>query len=265
MKKTAIPAALCVILCAAMLAPLIASCGRKRQVVPRATTERTETADTANGGTDADSGDADRDADHVIVIDPGHGFGDTGLTSPYTERSEAEIALAFSRKLYAELTDRGYTVFLTHDGSSIPETKKDNGDGSFDDRERASFADEREAEYFISVHCNTYADDGAEDVRGSRVYVSAAAKAGKNAVTRAGEELCSALDGTPEGEDSFSLIVTPKNDSYNITTLADGVSLLLKLGYMSNPRDARLMTDRNWIARTAEHTADAVDAYFKEG
>ena len=245
---------------------MFAACGRTRQVSPRVTPTTTETDETTTDEItdDAETDDVERDADHVVVIDPGHGFGDAGLASPYTESSEAEIALDFSKKLYDELYERGYTVFLTHDGSSIPETKVDNKDGAYDERERAAFADESEAEYFISIHCNTYAQDGAEDVTGSRVYVSSAAKAGISAVRLAGEALCAALNETPLGEDQYSLIVTPEHDSYKITTLADGVSLLLKLGYMSNESDARLMTDEAWLSETAKRTADAIDAYFSE-
>ena len=252
-----------ILLCAAMLVSLLASCGRTRQVVPGATvptSERTET--TTDGEPDAaDTEDVGRDADHVIVIDPGHGFGDPGLVSSFTERTEAEIALAFSFRLYSELSD---TVYLTHDGVSFPETKADDGNSSYDERERASFADEREAEYFISVHCNTYSGEGAEDISGSRVYVSSAAKAGKRAVRLAGEAMCAALNGTELGKEQSSLIVTPENDSYDVTTLADGVSLLLKLGYMSNEHDAREMTSDAWLERTARRAADAVDAYFPE-
>lgn len=261
-KRKALLRALCIILCAAMFSPFLDSCGRRRRVVSPSATRRDTTQGTS-GNDSADTEDPageERDADHVIVIDPGHGFGDEGFTSAFTARTEAQIDLSFSRLLCEELTKRGYTVYLTHDGETFPTTKADNGDESYSDRERAAFADEKKAEYFISVHCNDYSQD--DSVSGSRVYVSSAAKAGKSAVRLAGEELCSALGGTEMGGEQSSLIVTTQNNSYDITTLADGVSLLLMLGYMSNEEDVWKMIDPAWLGRAARRAADAVDAYF---
>ena len=263
LTKARLTSALCLALAAAMLFGLGVSCARKRRVVSRQTT-RAETSDgvTADDSAGTETGEVGRDADHVIVIDPGHGVGDAGYQSEFTEKTEAEITLSFSEKLRDALSERGYTVYLTHDGETIPQSEADNGDGVYTDRERAAFADECEADYFLSVHCNTYAGSGAQDVSGSRVYVSAAAKAGKSEVRLAGEELCAALSGTKLGDDQSSLIVTAENDSYPITTGSDAVSLLLMLGYMSNERDAADITDPAWLSRAAQSAADAVDAYF---
>lgn len=257
--------ALCLLACAAVALTISVSCGRKKMVEPRpAQTGETSGFDRTDDGDESRDPKDERDARHVIVIDPGHGADDAGFTSQYTAQSEARIALNFSLRLNEILTERGYTVYLTRGENTFARTKADDGDGVFDDYERAAYANECKAEYFLSVHTAIYEDDGAQDVSGSRVYVSSAAKAGKSAVRLAGEQLCSAFSGKAMGESQFSLVVTPEYDSYRITALADGVSLLLMLGYMSNERDVMNMIDPAWIDLTANRTADGIDAYFLE-
>ena len=263
-KRSKLTAALCVFLCAALLVSLGVSCARRRRVVTRTTANTTdETSESVEKQpVDSDGIEINADTGHIIVIDPGHGVGDDGYTSEFTYDTEAQITKAFADALAEKLTARGYTVYLTHDGDTVPETDAENGDGVYSDRERSAFANEKKADYFLSIHCNMYSGNGAEDVTGIRVYASAAAKADTEFIRRAGEAMCASLSSRSLGSEMPDLIVSPEYDSYPITTYAECVSLLLMLGYMTNEHDVGDMTDPEWIERTAELAASGIDAYF---
>ncbi len=250
--------ALAAMICAALLLTLLASCGRKHPVVkPTVTTESTaEQTETTSP--------PDRDSDHVICIDPGHGFGDSGHTSQFIDENEQNIALAFAKLLSDELTGRGYAVLLTHDGKSFPRTEKDNGDGVFDDAERASFADEANADYLISIHCGAYYLRGAEGVEGARVYYSADSKFDPESVRAACDAISAHLNAAFPEAPYARTIETPKEDSYQITCRASCCSLLLELGFLTSETDAKNMTDADWLEAAVTAVADAVDEYFVE-
>lgn len=79
----------------------------------------------------------------TIVIDPGHGGSDTGAKGPKGTK-EAVVSLQIARKLAAELKkDLGVKVLLT---------RTSNRELSLD--ERNQFANQHQADLFISVHAN---------------------------------------------------------------------------------------------------------------
>src|SRR5207249_185236 len=92
----------------------------------------------------------------VIVIDPGHGGTDSGIST--TGALEKDLTLAIARKLRPILQSRlGATVLLTRD-SDVPL----NSEG------RAAVANNNQADLFISLHIGYSANKG--DL-GSSIYV----------------------------------------------------------------------------------------------
>ncbi len=82
----------------------------------------------------------------IIVIDPGHGGTDTGITTK-TGLTEKSIVLTLSGYL-AELLDGHYTVYLTRQDDSF-----------IKDVDRASYANIRHADLFISIHIGNTTDN----------------------------------------------------------------------------------------------------------
>lgn len=58
----------------------------------------------------------------TVVIDPGHGFGDVGAAGPETPLGcyEYELTAEMGLTLRDYLEERGYIVYMTHDGSTFP-------------------------------------------------------------------------------------------------------------------------------------------------
>jgi len=77
-----------------------------------------------------------------VVIDPGHGGKDTGAIGRKGTR-EKDLTLAISKKLKRELQAMGLEVLLTREKDVFLELE-----------ERTRFANERQADLFISVHIN---------------------------------------------------------------------------------------------------------------
>ncbi len=56
----------------------------------------------------------------VVILDPGHGFGDTGCPFPGSTLCERDLTPVLVSKIRAALEADGVTVLQTHDGSTYP-------------------------------------------------------------------------------------------------------------------------------------------------
>ncbi len=93
----------------------------------------------------------------IIVIDPGHGGEDPGAIGPNGTK-EKDINLAIAKYLRDMLINDGYEVYLTREEDIfIPLV------------ERTKFANDKNADIFISIHCNA-AEKPRGDVRGFEIY-----------------------------------------------------------------------------------------------
>jgi N-acetylmuramoyl-L-alanine amidase len=82
----------------------------------------------------------------VIVIDPGHGGDNYGAHSAVVNRFEKEYALDWARRVEKLLTTAGWRVFLTR-----------TNDVDISLAERTAFADQVQADLFLSLHFNSTA------------------------------------------------------------------------------------------------------------
>lgn len=78
----------------------------------------------------------------IIVIDPGHGGKDSGaIGNGYMEK---DIVLQIGSQIAEKLRAQGYTVYMTRSNDTFIELK-----------DRTKFANDKEADLFISVHANS--------------------------------------------------------------------------------------------------------------
>jgi N-acetylmuramoyl-L-alanine amidase len=77
----------------------------------------------------------------IIVIDPGHGGKDSGATG--NGFMEKDIVLQIGNQLNEKLRAMGYTVYMTRSNDTFIELK-----------DRTKFANDKEADLFISIHAN---------------------------------------------------------------------------------------------------------------
>jgi len=93
----------------------------------------------------------------TIVIDPGHGGGNTGTRSVHDGRYEKEFTLDWALRLQPLLENAGWQVFLTR-----------TNDLELSLSNRVAFAEARRADIFLSLHFNSAAPD--ENPAGLETY-----------------------------------------------------------------------------------------------
>ncbi len=221
-------------------------------------------------------------SEFVVVIDPGHGGIDGGATG-VSGTTEKSVTLAFARELREKLQGlAGTKVFLTRD----------------DDRfialdERVRIARQLNAGLFISIHADTIRD---KDLRGATVYTLSDKASDEVAHAVAQQENLSDAIGGVEAkvEDQnvadilidltrretmqFSVrfardlvesikrqaktINNPQRSAgFRVLKAPDVPSVLVELGYLSNPDDEKSVNDPSWRKGVMEEMAKAIGEY----
>jgi N-acetylmuramoyl-L-alanine amidase len=223
------------------------------------------------------------DARRVIVLDPGHGGVDPGAIS-VTGAFEKDLTLAMAQAVRDQLVASGrYRVVLTRDSDVFLRL-----------RDRVAKAREAEAELFISLHADSI---GSTDVRGMSIYSLSENASDREAATLAAREnRADALDGinlTAENDEVVNILISlAQRDTMNqsrrfanmlvdemgrqsrlvprphrsagfaVLTAPDIPSVLIEMGYLSSPQDAKLLSQMEHRARMARSLLRSVDGYF---
>jgi N-acetylmuramoyl-L-alanine amidase len=221
----------------------------------------------------------------VIALDPGHGGIDTGTHAPSGEH-EKNLTLGFAMALRDKLEKTGkYRVVMTRsDDTFVPLA------------DRVRFARARQAQLFISIHCDALArGGGAAD--GATIYTLSDQASDAEAQRLADEEnradIIAGVNLAAEPDDiadilidlaqretkTFSAVFARsvatefKNVSrlhknplrsagFRVLKAPDVPSVLIELGYVSNPADLRQLVSDQWRLRASEAVAQAVHTYF---
>jgi N-acetylmuramoyl-L-alanine amidase len=218
----------------------------------------------------------------TIVIDPGHGGIDGGAEG-VSGTVEKNITLAFGTELRDALEKVGkYKVFMTRD----------------DDRflpldERVRIARQDDADLFISIHADTISIKG---IRGATVYTvsdkasdaAAAAVATREnlsddlagvEITEANHEVADILVDLIRREthsfsirfartlvgqlsNSIELINNPhRYAGFRVLKAPDVPSVLVELGYLSNPKDETELRDAKWRSKAIDSMVRAIELF----
>ena len=226
------------------------------------------------------------DAKPVVVLDPGHGGVDPG-TSSAAGITEKEVVLTFARTLKAKLEATGhYEVYLTRDDDTFLPL-----------RERVEFAQKKGAGLFLSIHAD-YFPNKIDRATGATVYTLSEDASDEEARALAAKENFSdALAGIELPNDSDEVLANILIDlaqretqnrsvvfarsivgelaskgtlhtkklrsaGFRVLKAPDIPSVLLELGFLSNPDDEKRLTSEAWREKTAEAVAESIGTYF---
>lgn len=241
----------------------------------------------AGGKTDRLNAAQDKTADNafVVAVDAGHGGIDAGAKGTVTNVEEKAITLEFARILVDRLNkERGVRAFLVRDKDEFISLS-----------ERVVIARQRGAQLFISLHADTLRQ---KDIRGATVYTISDKASDALAASLAERENLSddiagiqiedepaeitdiLLDLTRRETQAFSirmaetvlesfegqigLINNPmRHAGFRVLQAPDVPSVLLELGFLSNPKDEALLTDEKWRKKVSELLAEAVGRYME--
>lgn len=219
----------------------------------------------------------------TIVIDPGHGGIDHGAS--VKGLVEKELVFDFAKAVAAKLqaTERYRVVLTREDDSFVPLS------------ERVRMAREGNAGLFVSIHADTLSD--ASDVSGATVYTvsdrASDAEAERVAQKENQADAAAGLDKIEEASDvsdilfdltrretrayshyfahtlvnywrvSAHLNKNPQRSAgFRVLKAPDVPSVLLELGYLSNPADGQALNSPQWRDTASSQVANAIEAFF---
>lgn len=243
--------------------------------------ERIDSAPDA-GAADTVGNTDEEDDRFTIVLDPGHGGIDGGAQG-VSGLFEKSVTLAFALELRQALEDTGdYNVHLTRSTDLFLRLD-----------ERVRIAREHEADLFISIHADSIR---LRNFRGATIYtLSEKASDAEAAATAARENLSDEIAGmvvqeerddvtdilvdlirrethtfsirfarTLLGElsDTVNLVGNPlRSAGFMVLKAPDVPSVLLELGYMSNPKDEAQLRDPEWRKKTIDSVVKAIGLF----
>jgi N-acetylmuramoyl-L-alanine amidase len=221
----------------------------------------------------------------VVVLDPGHGGLDAGTTAP-SGQAEKSIVLDFALMLRDKLEKSGkYHVVMTRgDDSFIPLG------------ERVRIARAHKASLFVSIHADTLGRRSPE-TRGATIYtLSERASDGEAANLAEAEnkaDVIAGVDLSAEPNDVADILIDLaqretkafstnfarklvselkssaklhkhplKSAGFKVLKAPDVPSVLVELGYVSNPQDLKLMTSDGWRRKVVDSIAQAIAEFF---
>lgn len=184
-------------------------------------------------------------AGRVVGLDPGHGSVDSGATHPASPLAEKEITLDVGRRL---------ARLIRREGGKAVLTRTDDWESDLPDRaelrRRAAIAEQGRAEILLSLHVDHYSDPTC---RYAQVYYHPSSPEGKR--------LALALEAE---------FLRLQPDSYRRATARDYFllgctsipSVLVELGFISNPDERRLLNEPGYREELAEALLRGIVSYF---
>ena len=222
-----------------------------------------------------------------VVIDPGHGGRHPGTSGKYTKEKDLALKVALKVGAYLEKYVSDIEVIYTR--------KKDV---YVDLKERAILANNAEADLFVSIHANAM-PKGSEHVRGTETYVMGTKNTGRNfevakrenSVILVEDNYEEKYEGFNPKEPASNIMFSIMQEAYqeNSITLAQKIedqfanragrkslgvkqsslwvlwntampSVLVELGYLSNPKEERELND----PKIQDYLASAIYRGIKE-
>jgi N-acetylmuramoyl-L-alanine amidase len=197
----------------------------------------------------------------MIVLDPGHGGEDAGAKCVLDNHYEKEFTLDVVRRLQGLLTARGAQVLLTR--SADYELALSN---------RVAFAEEHKANLFLSLHFNSAAPSPSET--GLETYCLTPVGMSSSLTRGFADEVNTTFPNNAFDAENLELALRVHRAILEVNGHRDrgvrrarfpGVlrgqqrpAALVEVGYLSNPREARLIEDPAYRQRLAEALARAL-------
>ncbi|MBM85924.1 MAG: N-acetylmuramoyl-L-alanine amidase [Rhodospirillaceae bacterium] len=221
----------------------------------------------------------------MIVLDPGHGGVDPGAIGA-SGIYEKTVVLAAAKTLKRILETSGrYTVKLTRERDVFLKL-----------RQRVASSRAADADLFISIHADSIAD---KKLRGASVYTLSEKSSDKEAARLAEQEnksdIIAGMDFSDETPEVTNILIDlvqreTKNRSarlagilaeelrnsvkthrrahrfagFAVLKAPDVPSVLLEMGYLSNPKEEKMLRSRAFQEKVAVAVRRGIDKYFKD-
>jgi len=223
------------------------------------------------------------DRNKTIVIDAGHGGKDPGAVG-YRGYREKVVVLQISNELKRILRIRGYKVYVSRPYDRFVKLSK-----------RTEFANKKNADIFISIHANSVSKSRAKKAYGLECYFLSPSRSSRASKVAEKENKADMSDMNRYGKESFlgllnhykilasnklaidlqrgmlgSLSKSYKNvhdggvreGPFWVLVGAQMPAVLVEVGFISNPTEAKRLVNRKYQKKLAIGLADGIERYF---
>lgn len=175
----------------------------------------------------------------MIAINPGHYIGeenyDPGACNDSLRLREVDINIAVAQRLYDKLKNTSHDLVYIHRGELWEITKE---------------ANEAETDIFISIHCNSAANECAN---GTEAFYCEGSTEGEQLADLVQEEM-TGLGLIDRGTKCNSLYVTRHTDA---------VAVLVELGFISNTEEGTKLGTEGFQEAAADALVRAITRYLE--
>lgn len=178
---------------------------------------------------------------YKICLDPGHGGSDPGAANGAAKEKDVVLDIALRTKKLLEAN--GYEVIMTreHDTFNTP-------------AEKAKIANKAEADLFVSIHCNSYAQP---DANGTEVWYYSGSEGGQRLAEKLQISLVKWLGLKSRG--------VKHNKTFAVLNSTKMVAALCEVAFISNPEEKLLLINNGFKAHAAQAIFDGINAYYGNG
>lgn len=174
----------------------------------------------------------------IIAINPGHYTGeenyDPGACNDSLQLREVDINVAVAQRLCDKLKHTDHDLIYIHRGELW---------------EIVNASNEAEADVFLSIHCNSAANEAAN---GTETFYCEGSTEGELLAAMVQEEM-TGLDLTDRGIKCSGLYVTRHTNA---------VAVLVELGFLSNPEEGARLGSEEFQEAAADALFQAVTQYL---
>ncbi|WP_171574374.1 N-acetylmuramoyl-L-alanine amidase family protein [Leptolyngbya sp. Cla-17] len=175
----------------------------------------------------------------TVVIDPGHGGGDPGAIG-IGGLQEKEITLSVSQQVVALLKQKGVNAVLTRSGDQEVELAP-----------RVDFAEQANADVFVSIHANSFTASRT-DVSGIETYYSSSD--GLSLARTIQTNLLQELGARDRGV---------KQANFYVIKYTDMPAALVEIGFVTGAEDAARLASATGRTKIAQAIARAILQYVQ--
>lgn len=173
-----------------------------------------------------------------IVLDAGHGGKDPGAN--INDVIEKDITLQIAQMTREILEDAGYSVAMTRNDDTFIELK-----------ERSVCANKKNADIFVSIHCNS-----SEDAIGKGIETYYTEQKGTSSESLA-KELQNALIEHTDAENRDL-----KTADYTVLVRTTMPSALVEVGFLTDSEERELLVQEKYQKKLAEGIAEGIINYY---
>lgn len=192
-------------------------------------------------------------AGRLVVIDPGHGGSDPGAVAS-DGTLEKDVVLSIAKHLEARLNQAAVYTILTRSGDGW--VKPGPGSSFFGSKrqdlvERAEIANRSQADLFISIHCNSFPQS---IWYGAQTFYYPGREESRRLAVAIQTELVRCLGPNRRQANA---------GDYRVLKEAEMPAVVVEAGFLSNPREARLLADPSYQEKVAEAIYWGIIRYFQ--